>query len=78
MKSSSVCAKLLAPDVRVTLLADRGFGGDQARYEHLDRLGFSFVIRFRSNILVQSADGESKTAAEWVHLAAGRSCCRKA
>jgi len=57
--------ELLEPDVRVTLLADRGFGS-QARYEHLDRLGFSFVIRFRENILVESADGESKTAAEWV------------
>ena len=57
--------ELLAPDVRVTLLADRGFGS-QARYEHLDRLGFSFVIRFRDNILVQSVEGESKTAAEWV------------
>jgi hypothetical protein len=56
---------LLGADVRVTLLADRGFG-DQARYEHLDRLGFSFVIRFRENILVESADGETKTAAEWV------------
>ena len=56
---------LLEPDVRVTLLADRGFG-DQARYEHLDRLGFSFVIRFRENILVESTEGESKTAAEWV------------
>lgn len=55
----------LEPDVRVTLLADRGFG-DQARYEHLDRLGFSFIIRFRENILVESSDGESKTAAEWV------------
>lgn len=57
--------ELLEPDVRVTLLADRGFG-DQARYEQLDRLGFSFVIRFRENILVESADGTSKTAAEWV------------
>ena len=56
---------LLGADVRVTLLADRGFGG-QARYEHLDRLGLSFVIRFRENILVESTDGESKTAAEWV------------
>jgi hypothetical protein len=56
---------LLGADVRVTLLADRGFG-DQARYEHLDRLGFSFVIRFRENILVESAEGESKAAAEWV------------
>lgn len=58
---------LLDPGVRVTLLADRGFG-DQARYEHLDRLGFSFVIRFRENITVESADGASKTAAEWVPI----------
>jgi hypothetical protein len=57
--------ELLQPDVRVTLLADRGFGS-QARYEHLDRLGFSFVIRFRENILVESAEAESKTAAQWV------------
>lgn len=57
--------ELLAPDVRVTLLADRGFG-DQARHQHLEHVGFSFVIRFRENILVQSADGETKPAAQWV------------
>jgi hypothetical protein len=69
--------ELLAPDVRVTLLADRGFG-DQTRYEHLDRLGFSFVIRFRDNILVQSAEGESKTAAEWVPTNGRAKLLRKA
>jgi hypothetical protein len=56
---------LLPDDVRVTLLADRGFG-DQKRYAHLDVLGFSYVIRFRDNIRVESADGESKPAADWV------------
>lgn len=68
---------LLPPDVRVTLLADRGFG-DQARYEHLERLGFSFVIRFRENILVESADGETKTAAEWVPTNGRAKLLRKA
>lgn len=57
--------ELLAPDVRVTLLADRGFG-NQERYKHLDLLGWSYVIRFRENILVKSAEGESKPAADWV------------
>jgi len=57
--------ELLPEDVRVTLLADRGFG-DQKRYAHLDLLGWSYVIRFRENILVESAEGESKPAADWV------------
>jgi len=57
--------ELLPPDVGVTLLADRGFG-NQERYRHLDVLGWSFVIRFRDNILVETAEGDSKPAAEWV------------
>ncbi len=57
--------ELLSEDVRVTLLADRGFG-NQERYKHLDVLGWSFIIRFRENILVKSAEGESKAAADWV------------
>lgn len=52
------------PNVRITMLADRAFG-DRARYEHLTRLGWDYVIRFRECILVQH-DGESKPAAEWV------------
>jgi hypothetical protein len=57
--------ELLADDVQVTLLADRGFG-NQERYRHMQVLGWGFVIRFRENILVESADGDSKAAAEWV------------
>ena len=40
--------------VRVTVLADRGFG-DQKRYEHLRGLGFDYVIRFREIITVTDA-----------------------
>jgi hypothetical protein len=56
--------ELLDDDVRVTLLADRGFGS-QERYAHLELLGWDFVIRFRENILVESDKGESRPAASW-------------
>ena len=57
--------ELLDEKVTVTLVADRGFGSRE-RYEHLDLLGFGFVIRFREDILVRSDRGESRPAAEWV------------
>ena len=53
------------PQVRITLLGDRGFG-DQALYDYLLFLGWDFVIRFRGNIRVTAADGERRTAREWV------------
>jgi hypothetical protein len=44
------CLKEALPEgVRVTILADRGFG-DQKRYAHLRELSFDFVIRFRQDI----------------------------
>ncbi len=51
--------------VAVTILADRGFG-DQKLYAFLRELDFHFVIRFRGNIRVTSAAGETRTAAEWL------------
>jgi hypothetical protein len=54
------------PDaVRVTILADRGFG-DQKLYVLLRELGFDFVIRFRGSIRVTSASGETRQAKEWL------------
>ena len=50
---------------RVTILADRGFG-DQKLFAFLPTLGFGYVIRFRGNIRVTDAEGQSKPAAEWV------------
>lgn len=49
----------------VTILADRGFG-DQKLFAFLAELGLGYVIRFRGNIRVANADGETKPAAEWV------------
>ena len=55
----------LEVDVKITMLADRGFG-DQKLYRLLETLGLDFVIRFRGNIKVESSEGERKPAAEWV------------
>jgi len=56
---------MLRPEIRVTLLADRGFGG-QELYAHLELLGWDYVIRFRGCILVEDEHGEQKPASEWV------------
>jgi hypothetical protein len=57
--------EILAKKVKVTLLADRGFG-DQKRYEQLRQLGWDYVIRFRQNILVTDQWGNQKPASEWL------------
>jgi Transposase DDE domain len=58
-------AELLPAGCRVTILADRGFG-DQKLFAFLPTLGFGYVIRFRGNIHVTAADGQTKPAAQWV------------
>lgn len=58
-------AELLPKGVRVTILADRGFG-DHKLFDFLTKLGFDYVIRFRQNIHVTDATGEIRTAGEWV------------
>jgi hypothetical protein len=57
--------EVLPPGVKVTILADRGFG-DHRLYALLADLGFDFVIRFRGVVRVQSRDGEVRSAHEWV------------
>jgi len=58
-------SELVPKGCRVTILADRGFG-DQKLFAFLGELGFDYVIRFRGNIHVTDADGQTKPAAEWV------------
>jgi hypothetical protein len=54
----------IPPEVRVTLLADRGFG-DQVLYGMLELLGWSYVIRFRGGILVEH-EGVQRPASAWL------------
>jgi hypothetical protein len=59
-------ADALPADIAVCIVADRGFG-DQKLYQVLtEELKFAYVIRFRGNIAVSTADGETRTAAAWV------------
>jgi hypothetical protein len=59
-------AELLPPDIKVCVVADRGFG-DQKLYRMLtEELCFDYVIRFRGNIAVTATTGETRTAAAWV------------
>ncbi len=58
-------SQVVPPGCRVTILADRGFG-DHKLFAYLADLGFGYVIRFRGNIHVTDASGETRTAAEWV------------
>jgi hypothetical protein len=57
--------EIVPSHVRVTLLADRGFG-DQALYTSLAGAHMDFVIRFRDCIHVTDADGNTTTARELV------------
>jgi hypothetical protein len=59
-------AAALPDEVKVTVVADRGFC-DHKLYRVLrDELKFSFVIRMRANIMVSAANGERRRAADWV------------
>ena len=54
--------EVLPKGVKVTVLADRGFGA-QALYELLkDQLGLDFVVRFRGIVKVTTTDGVSLPA----------------
>ena len=59
-------ADALPADIKVCIVADRGFG-DQKLYQVLtEQLNYDYVIRFRGNIAVTAANGEVRTATAWV------------
>jgi hypothetical protein len=58
-------AEVLPDDIKVTILADRGFA-DTKLFGFLDELGFDYVIRLKGNTTVSAADGPTRPAAEWV------------
>ena len=58
--------------VKVTVVADRGFGDCKLFKTLTQELGFEYVRRIRGDIYVTSAKGERRKAAQWVGNA-GRS-----
>ena len=59
-------AEILPADVRVRIVADRGFGDHKLYRVLTEELKFDFVIRFRGNITVTATSGEARAAADWV------------
>jgi hypothetical protein len=70
-------ADALPAGLEVCIVADRGFS-DQKLYRFLtDQLKFDYVLRFRGNITVTSADGDERAAicldrTRWPHDTATR------
>ena len=58
-------AEVLPADVKVTILADRGFA-DTKLFGFLDELDLGYVIRLKGNTKVSAADGPTRPAGEWV------------
>jgi hypothetical protein len=59
-------AAVIPEGVKVTVLADRGFG-DIKLYEFLkEKLGWDFVIRFRGCVMVATETAPARPANEWV------------
>jgi hypothetical protein len=61
----SLLKEALPEGTKVTILADRGFG-DAKLFRFLGELGFHYVIRFRGDVFVTAADGETRRAEDWV------------
>jgi Transposase DDE domain len=55
----------LPGDVKATILADRGFG-DAKLFGFLGKLGFEYVVRFRGDVYVTAADGETRRAEDFI------------
>jgi hypothetical protein len=59
-------AEVVSPDFKVMIVTDRR-AGDQKLYRVLtEKLKFDYLIRFRGNIAVTSAEGETRSAEAWV------------
>jgi hypothetical protein len=58
-------AEVIADDVDVTILGDRGFGNTRL-FALMKELDFGYVLRMRGNIYVTDTKGKSAYAQDWV------------
>jgi hypothetical protein len=57
---------LVVPEgVRVTVLADRGFGSSYLFRLLSEKIKFDYVIRVRKGMIIEASDGAKATASEW-------------
>jgi len=73
-----VFAAVVPKNVRVTVVADRGFS-DSKLYSFLtEELGFDYIIRFRGVVYVENAAGERRKAKAWLGTTGRMRVCRHA
>ena len=53
-------------DVKVVIVADRGFGDQKLFRLLMEELKFDFIIRFKQDTLVTDAQGVTRKASEWM------------
>ena len=58
--------EVMPEGVKVTVVADRGFGDCKLMKYLAEELGFGYVIRTRGNHYITNAKGERRKAAQWV------------
>lgn len=66
LRFAAVVPAVVPTEVRVTVVADRGFGDTKLSAWLRDELHVDHVIRFRGVIAVEAEDGESRNARDWV------------
>jgi Transposase DDE domain len=67
-----VLAAVVPQNVRVTVVADRGFSDSQLYSFLTEALGVDDLIRFRGVVSVEEAAGERRKAKEWLGMAGRR------
>lgn len=71
-------AETLPEGVKVTVVADRGFGSIE-RYAYIqETLGMDYIIRFKQNITVTDSKGKVGQAKDWIGRRGQARCLRKA
>src|SRR5260370_36823613 len=59
-------AEVVPADVKVLIVADRGVGGQKIYRVLTEELKFDYLIRFRGNNALASAEGATRPAGNWV------------
>jgi len=73
-----VFAAVVPKNVRVTVVADRGFSDSQRSSFLTEEVGFDYIIRCRGVVEVEDAAGERRTAKDWLGTAGRMRVCRHA
>jgi hypothetical protein len=70
---------IVANEVKVTIIADRGFCDTRLMEFLTNELSFDYIIRIRNNVKITDAKGEMRSAKEWIGTSSKtktiKNCC---